>query len=65
LVLNRTVADSIQPKLFGREFPTQVEKFPQIRFMGNQYRLLPRIHSVLSGSAPTAVSSGPMPRNIY
>jgi DNA adenine methylase/adenine-specific DNA-methyltransferase len=45
----RPVAAPKQVKLFNHGFPTQVEKFPQIRFMGSKYRLLPWIYSVLSG----------------
>ena len=30
------------------EFPSRVGDFPQIRFMGSKYRLLPWLHSVLS-----------------
>jgi adenine-specific DNA-methyltransferase len=30
------------------ELPVQVRRFPQLRFMGSKYRLLPWIHSVLS-----------------
>lgn len=42
------VADPVQGELFELGFPRRVRDFPQIRFMGSKFRLLPWIYTVLS-----------------
>ena len=43
------VADPAQEELFDGGFPAIVGRYPQLRFMGSKYRLLPWIHKILSG----------------
>ena len=38
------VADPAQEELFDGGFPAIVNQYPQLRFMGSKYRLLPWIH---------------------
>ena len=45
------VADPAQEELFDGGFPAMATQYPQLRFMGSKYRLLPWIHKVLSGHA--------------
>jgi DNA adenine methylase/adenine-specific DNA-methyltransferase len=45
------VPEPAQAELFDLGFPRRAADFPQIRFMGSKYRLLPWIHTVLSGLA--------------
>lgn len=42
------VADPRQGDLFEHAFPAAVSRYPQLRFMGSKYRLLPWIHRILS-----------------
>lgn len=52
------VADPAQEELFGGGFPAMAEQYPQLRFMGSKYRLLPWIHKILSGySFETAIDA--------
>ncbi|MBN1909557.1 MAG: DNA adenine methylase [Pirellulales bacterium] len=40
---------AVQPTLFELdEYPERVEAFPQLRYMGSKYRLLPWLHEVLA-----------------
>lgn len=41
-------AEPLAAPVSAVEFPARVGDFPQIRFMGSKYRLLPWLHSVLS-----------------
>lgn len=43
------VADPAQEELFDGGFPAIASQYPQLRFMGSKYRLLPWIHKILSG----------------
>lgn len=43
------MADPAQAELFQDGFPAIAHRYPQLRFMGSKYRLLPWIHWVLSG----------------
>jgi DNA adenine methylase/adenine-specific DNA-methyltransferase len=43
------IADPAQKELFEGGYPTVVYRYPQLRFMGSKYRLLPWIHKILSG----------------
>ncbi|MCW9057341.1 MAG: DNA adenine methylase [Gammaproteobacteria bacterium] len=43
------IPDPIQEELFDGGFPVMAERYPQLRFMGSKYRLLPWIHKILSG----------------
>lgn len=43
------IPDTVQAKLFDGGFPPLVYGYPQLRFMGSKYRLLPWIHKVVSG----------------
>jgi DNA adenine methylase/adenine-specific DNA-methyltransferase len=47
-IVAEPVADPAQTELFDLGFPARTADFPQIRFMGSKYRLLPWIHTVLS-----------------
>jgi DNA adenine methylase/adenine-specific DNA-methyltransferase len=47
-IVAEPVADPAQAELFDLGFPARAGDFPQIRFMGSKYRLLPWIHTVLS-----------------
>ncbi len=52
------VADPVQEELSDSGFPAMVQQYPQLRFMGSKYRLLPWIHKILSGlSFDTAVDA--------
>lgn len=42
------VADPAQEELFDGGFPAMASQYPQLRFMGSKYRLLPWIHKILS-----------------
>ena len=42
------VAEPAPKELFDRGFPILAAKYPQIRFMGSKFRLLPWIHTVLA-----------------
>jgi adenine-specific DNA-methyltransferase len=42
------IADPVEGELFDSGFPARVRDFPQIRFMGSKYRLLPWIYTVMS-----------------
>lgn len=42
------IADPVQGELFDLGFPARVRDFPQVRFMGSKYRLLPWIYTVIS-----------------
>ncbi|MEN8131237.1 MAG: DNA adenine methylase [Pseudomonadota bacterium] len=42
------VADPAQEELFDDGYPAIVNQYPQLRFMGSKYRLLPWIHKILS-----------------
>ena len=42
------IADPTQHELFKGGFPSIVNQYPQLRFMGSKYRLLPWIHKILS-----------------
>lgn len=48
-VVAEPVAEPIQEELFELGFPAEALNYPQIRFMGSKFRLLPWIHTVLSG----------------
>jgi DNA adenine methylase/adenine-specific DNA-methyltransferase len=48
LVVAESVPDPAQEELFKRSFPTRAANYPQIRFMGSKFRLLPWIYTVLS-----------------
>lgn len=50
-IVAEPVAEPTQEELFELGFPSRVTDFPQIRFMGSKYRLLPWIHTVLSDLA--------------
>ena len=43
------VPEPAQADLFESGFPPVVNNYPQLRFMGSKYKLLPWIHKVLSG----------------
>ena len=43
------VSDPAQSELFDGGFPAMAGQYPQLRFMGSKYRLLPWIHKILSG----------------
>ncbi len=45
------VADPARGALFDGGLPVLVARYPQLRFMGSKYRLLPWIHKLLSGYA--------------
>jgi DNA adenine methylase/adenine-specific DNA-methyltransferase len=47
-IVAEPVAEPAQAELFDLGFPARAGDFPQIRFMGSKYRLLPWIHTVLS-----------------
>jgi DNA adenine methylase/adenine-specific DNA-methyltransferase len=47
-IVAEPVADPAQQELFDLGFPARTADFPQIRFMGSKYRLLPWIHTILS-----------------
>lgn len=42
------VADPAQQELFEGGYPAMVSGYPQLRFMGSKYRLLPWIHKIVS-----------------
>jgi adenine-specific DNA-methyltransferase len=48
-LLAEPVADPAQEELFDGGFPAIVNDYPQLRFMGSKYRLLPWIYKILSG----------------
>ena len=41
------ITDPAQEELFDGGFPAIVNQYPQLRFMGSKFRLLPWIHKVL------------------
>jgi DNA adenine methylase/adenine-specific DNA-methyltransferase len=47
-IVAEPIPEPDQAKLFDLGFPAKAGDFPQIRFMGSKYRLLPWIHTVLS-----------------
>lgn len=49
LQLAEPVADPVQQELLEGGYPAMVNRYPQLRFMGSKYRLLPWIHKVLYG----------------
>lgn len=49
LKVDGPAANPAQRELFDGGFPAMASHYPQLRFMGSKYRLLPWIHKVLSG----------------
>lgn len=43
------IADPAEEELFEGGYPAVVARYPQLRFMGSKYRLLPWIHKIVSG----------------
>lgn len=43
------IADPSQAELFSGGFPAAIAQFPQLRFMGSKFRLLPWLHKIVSG----------------
>ncbi|MDN5849485.1 MAG: DNA adenine methylase [Nitrococcus sp.] len=48
LEIAEPVPEPAQSELFQGGFPPQAHQYPQLRFMGSKYRLLPWIHKVVS-----------------
>jgi adenine-specific DNA-methyltransferase len=44
----KPATDSMQQESLGTGYPDVVNRYPQLRFMGSKYRLLPWIHKVLT-----------------
>lgn len=51
-----SVAEPVQDELFELGFPALALHYPQIRFMGSKFRLLPWIHTVLAGHSFTSAA---------